>query len=303
MSATVYTGLDFTSTPSTILSSPSEHTSEMNTTDSDCFDVDFAIEAIGSSATAIRSIIDRSGRTSPPTTHYIKFTNVPPKTADMKFSKACRQMYNSDNRVLIVTVLSGPHEVASRLIDRSLYNAITAANISNREYLPSGSDRVVGIRCSKEPDGSFYPNTSPPPGIQAWPTIVVEVGLSESKRKLRADAAWWIANSEGQVNVVITVSIHKSAAEVVFEAIVLVHPVPTLRNGRRQYASTVRQSIVVSRQPGGQNQLISTTPHTPLKISCEELLRRPAVPPETDPDILVRDLEEIAWLIWQRQKV
>lgn len=132
---------------------------------------------------------------------------------------------------------------------------------------------------------------------------MVQVGFSESRRKLRADAAWWITISEGQVNVVITVSIPKSAAEVAFEAIVPAHPVPTFRNGRRRYASTVRQSIVVSRQPGGQNHLISTTPHTPLKISREELLRRPAVPPETNPDILVWDLEEIASVIRQRQGV
>lgn len=76
-------------------------------------------------------------------------------------------MYNSVTRVLIVTVPSGPHEVASRIIDCSLYNAITAANISNREYVPAGSDRVVGIRSSKESDGSFYPNTPPLPGMQA----------------------------------------------------------------------------------------------------------------------------------------
>ncbi|KAJ5777403.1 hypothetical protein N7520_000649 [Penicillium odoratum] len=298
----IIVGLDLSSNLPIILSSTFDLAAEMDTFDLDCFDVDLAAEAIGSSATTILSIITKLRKEARPATFYVKFTNVPPQVSDKELSKGCRQMFNPENRTLIVTVPSVQHEAAAGNFSRFFTQTTIAANIPIREFSSCGSTRVKGICCSKEPDGSFYVTNFPSTGGKQWPTVVVEVGLSESKRKPRADAAWWIANSKGEVNVVITISISKSIAKVVFEAIVLIHPTPMLRSGPR-YQSTVRQSIVLSRPLGGQNKPISTTPQTPLRISCQELLRRSAVPPETDPDIPVQTLEDIAWFIWKFQDV
>lgn len=40
-----------------------------------------------------------------------------------------------------------------------------------------------------------------------WPTVVVEVGLSESCRKLEEDVKWWLTESEGRVQTAVAVSI------------------------------------------------------------------------------------------------
>ncbi|CAI7655832.1 unnamed protein product [Penicillium glandicola] len=255
-----------------------------NTTDLDCFDVNFAVDAIGSSARGIRSILARLRKTPNLVTAYAKLTNVPPDVADLSLSKGCRQMYNPDTRYMIVTIPGKPHDA---VVD-TFWSLTTA--------------RIQGMVCSKEPDGSWTPENLPLGRSDTWPTVVLEVGVSESKKKLRADAAWWLANSDGQVHVVIIISVNQTMAEVTFETIVLQQPPTYMRNGRRQYRPEIRQSIVVSR--GGPGEPITTVPNTsPLIITLEEVLCRPANPPETDPVIPISSLERIASAAWRWQRL
>ena len=104
--------------------------------------------------------------------------------------KAYKQMFNPDNRTLIVTIRHGPHEIAASNRNAIFYFTALTANISNSGFVSKRSRRVKGSYCSKEPDESIYTFPDPPTGTKPWPTIVIEVGHSESKKKLRSDAAW-----------------------------------------------------------------------------------------------------------------
>lgn len=279
---------------------PSPLIEDMDDTNRDCFDVECAIEAIGSSARAMQAIISRLQKTPNLVTVYAKFTNVPPDIAKTKLSKGCRQMYDSDSRCMIVTVPGKPHGTAAGNFQAELILAARSANLARLFSCPLIA-RVEGTSRSKEPDGSWIPVNPPPRRGKTWPTIILEVGVSESKKKLRNDAAWWLANSEGLVNVVITVSINQALPEITFESIVLERPILAFRHGRPRYVPITRQSIVI-RRPGGPNQPITSVPNTsPLMISCEELLCRPPIPPETDPNIPITSLEWIASLVWDEQ--
>ncbi|KAJ5933445.1 hypothetical protein N7454_005774 [Penicillium verhagenii] len=275
-------------------------TLDLDDVDAACFDVELADEAIGSTVTAIRSVITKWQKKATPTTVFIKFTNVPPHIAEQKISKACRQMFDRGSQLLLITVPSGPHEWAARNFTDRFRLVIIAAGIAYCAVGTAGATRVEGSSCSKEPDDAMHP-ISPTP--LNWPSIVVEVGMSEFRTKLKADAAWWIANSEGRVNVVITIDVKPAVAEIVFQSIILRQPVPVFRNRRQRFQTEVRQSITVTRHPGGRTQPITTIPNTPLMISCQELLRRPAVPPEVDPNITVEALEDVAWMVWEKQNV
>lgn len=60
-----------------------------------------------------------------------------------------------------------------------------------------GSARTRGNVCSKEADwsmGPLNPSSTTIPLI-SWPSLVLEVGVSESLPQLRNDAQWWYANS------------------------------------------------------------------------------------------------------------
>lgn len=200
---------------------------------------------------------------------------------------------------MYVTILGKPHEAAVASFSLALAYAASAANIPDI-YTPLAGTRIEGT-VSKEPDGSWIPDSLPPTRDNTWPTIVLEVGVSQSKKKLRRDAAWWLANSQGLVKLVITASINRTAPEITFESIVLEQPISTARHSRRQYKPITRQSIVISRPPGGPNQPITCIPNSPLLISCEELLCHPPNPPETDIDIPVASLKRLALRVWRFQ--
>lgn len=38
-----------------------------------------------------------------------------------------------------------------------------------------------------------------------WPSLVLEIGMSESLPQLRADASWWYPNSDGNIRLVILI--------------------------------------------------------------------------------------------------
>ncbi|KAJ5684842.1 uncharacterized protein N7477_001187 [Penicillium maclennaniae] len=275
----------------TQISLPSPLVGDMDTTDLDCFDVECVVEAIGSSARAIRTILNRLRSTPNIVTLYAKFTNVPPDVAKLTLQKGCRQMYNPDTRGMIVTIPGKPHDSIAGEFYTEFAIAAYHANLV-RKFWSLARGRIQGTLCSKEPDGAWAPEQLPPGRSDTWPSIVLEVGVSESKKKLRADAAWWLANSNGQVQVVILISVNQTVAVVTFESIVLQQP-PT-------YIET-RQSIVVSRTPGGAGQPITTVPIVSLRITVAELLCRPPNPGEIDLQIPVSSLELIASAAWRWQ--
>lgn len=60
---------------------------------------------------------------------------------------------------------------------------------------------------SKQPDESFFFFPGPRQMVNgemvAWPTFVIEAGVMESLARLREDATWWFANSQGMVRIVL----------------------------------------------------------------------------------------------------
>lgn len=82
-----------------------------------------------------------------------------------------------------------------------------------RELVPIGSTRYQGSQSFKEPDAGYKP--LPAWGLVSdWPSIVFEVGQSESLSQLRTDAEWWLVNSGGQAMIALIISL-KSALSVI----------------------------------------------------------------------------------------
>ncbi|CAG8928573.1 unnamed protein product [Penicillium salamii] len=268
----------------------------------DRFQVPCEIEKIGSSAQVIRSSLLQLKKIPKLVTAYARFTNVPPDLAKLDFSKGCRQFYNSETRCLIVTVPGRPHEIAAGNFSFELNSVANSLNWI-RQFEPYRCARVETTSSAKEPDDSWAPIVLPPNRNDEWPTVVLEVGVSESIEKLHADAAWWLITSQGLVNLVITISIKKTVPQLTFEAIVRSEELDILRNDRHRYQTMIRQSIVVSRPSGDPAQPITCVPNEPLRISSEELLCRPSAPPGADPNIPVDSLKYIASRVWESQRL
>jgi len=57
-----------------------------------------------------------------------------------------------------------------------------------------------------EEGGSAYKPSAREKPID-WPTIMIESGFSESLKHLRNGANWWLTNSQGEVKIVVIISI------------------------------------------------------------------------------------------------
>jgi len=80
----------------------------------------------------------------------------------------------------------------------------------------------------KEGDESLAPRTRV--GSEQWPSLVVEIGYSESEKKLRRDARWWLTNSGGQTRFVITVKVRKNPLRLTMNCLKMAPPRYNLRN-------------------------------------------------------------------------
>ncbi|KAJ6110453.1 hypothetical protein N7486_002688 [Penicillium sp. IBT 16267x] len=116
----------------------------------------------------------------------------------------------------IDSLVGGPHESAVHNFNKEVEIVL---GLSNMEHTISalGTARMRGNSCSKESDGQWKPYINPP----AWPSVVMEVGVSESFNKLKADAAWWLENSRGQVRLVILISIDRTSPKIRYQTMVL----------------------------------------------------------------------------------
>lgn len=124
-----------------------------------------------------------------------------------------RILHDEDERLLIVKLMPGrPHEAAIDLL-RELFIAQVPSSLG---IFGLGAARCGEItRRQKEADQAYIPENRI--SHKDWPTVVVEIGVSESLPKLREDARYWLTNSGGQVFVVILISLSFSSKVVTWE--------------------------------------------------------------------------------------
>lgn len=249
----------------TTMSRHSDMSDDADSPDVKCFQElpDDTYEAIGSEVRAIRKIIREQQDLPIKVMKYLCFINVPPTIAEEVSLSSARHMFSYDTRSMIIKLVTGAHDAASRGLLCEVRDMVRDMGL-HRSIHPVGSKRVRGVSSSKEADESWVPTQHVPGRDAKWPTVVVEVGVSESYRKLKADAEWWLTNSKSDVNLVIIVSINRTTPNIKFEAVSL--DISSLRHQRPRYVPTIRQSITTSRR-GAQ---ITTSPAVALTIEFEE---------------------------------
>ena len=159
-------------------------------------------------------------------------------------------------------------------------------------------------RKGKQPDQCFWPATRQPTGdqLRGWPTLVIETGVSESLPKLREDAMWWFQNSNGEVCIVLLLSINKNQRTALLEKWQLAStntPRPMTRTTPIQLRQQVPppmpplvRQIPMAQQPFAHQEIqLTQTSRTggPLVLPFEALFCRP--PQGTEADITLAQQE------------
>jgi hypothetical protein len=116
-----------------------------------------------------------------------------------------RITYYKDPNLLIVKMPSLKHESAHFWFCTQFILKVVNMGISPFELCPVGATTYHDRISSKEGDSGYKPS-SRKDGTD-WPTIMIESGFSESLRHLRNDAKWWLTNSQGEVKIVVIISI------------------------------------------------------------------------------------------------
>ncbi|KAL3456198.1 hypothetical protein BJX64DRAFT_294305 [Aspergillus heterothallicus] len=243
-------------------------------------------------------IFEREYNPSMQADHWFVLTGVTQRVFDGHFSKpesgpfSCGLSFDPDlERLLIVMPLSKIHEVAGyeflKMVER-------ATRVVGMEY---GLSELSGgfespTMGTKVPDLAWQPMHIDPGRNYNWPTMVLEVALSESQAKLQSDVRWWFLAPppDGVVNILLTLRIARDKEEIVIDK--WERSVPHDRGH-------LEQRVVVSRTRRTGNISIQGSP---LVIGFEKLfLRPPLTPDEVDLQLDDWKLQFIAERIWRRQ--
>lgn len=120
---------------------------------------------------------------------------------------------------LIKIVPSASHEQINSDFTALVSEKLAAMGIhrSHRRWgLATTYQPTIG-RKGKQGDQMFLPTQRRPVSSQVidWPTLVLEIGVFESKPKLEENTKWWFNNSNGRVRIVLVILVRKH--RVVFE--------------------------------------------------------------------------------------
>ena len=165
------------------------------------------------------------------------------------------------------------------------------------DLMDMGATTYKGTSTKKEPDSCWRPLDARPNELD-WPTLVFEVGVSETLRKLRNDSRWWLANSQDRVKIVLLFKINRAARTIHIE-----------KWGCRP--ATLTYAPRLNRPPAqvpAQIQTVDThangvtgSPHAtppPLVLHFQNILLRQPVPPEQDMVYTAQNLQRLRNGIW-----
>lgn len=200
-----------------------------------------------------------------------------------------------DIDLLIVKVTpSGAHETAYGLLSEDFRFKLQGMGVLRGDLLNIGSTRYQGSQSFKEPDAGYKP--LPARGLVSdWPSIVFEVGLSESLSQLRADAEWWLVNSGGQVMIEIIISL-KPALSVIhiekwgfdFAQRPMTRAVANNASDPPQVPTCVQVIAIDRKKVTG----------APLILEFQKIFLRAPIPPELVVVFTAQDLTDWACLLW-----
>ena len=69
----------------------------------------------------------------------------------------------------------------------------------------------------KQGDNGWAPNRPPPGHDRKWPTVVLEVAVSESQSKLQSDVRFWLREGQEKVKLVFTLAVDRNSPKITID--------------------------------------------------------------------------------------
>ncbi|KAK2737867.1 hypothetical protein FQN55_000879 [Onygenales sp. PD_40] len=202
--------------------------------------------------------------------------------------------YEKPLHILVLKMPSEPREIVGGQFEDLM--AIKSAGMGvHNELVSRGGAGVTSSRRTKQPDCSYRPIHPPGTRTTQWPTLVVEVGYSESAAKLEADATWWLNDSgvNNGVQIAVTISIKQNKREIIFRKYERVHK--STRKQPDRMVPTIVQQITLSKPTDDAPVKVSSSPFV---LSFEKVLLRDPAAGEGDISFSENDLRTLADKVW-----
>ena len=204
------------------------------------------------------------------------FTKIEEKRHTIR--RGLRFTYCTDINTLIIKVPTREHERVTRAFSHDFVHRIEHMGLTDLDDLcDMGATTYTGRSTKKEADSCWRPIATRPNPLD-WPTLVFEVGVSETLNKLKADAKWWLANSRGRVKIVLLIKIDRVARTIHIEKWECRPAAHAYANRPPAQIPTEIQTIDIDAHGVVTGDPPATTP--PLVLHFRKLLLRQPVPPQ-----------------------
>ena len=194
--------------------------------------------------------------------------------------------FRATENLLLASIMPYEHSAAMGAFGNELIKALIPMGLGFALQTYSGAT-IKGDENSKQGDNGWGPNRPPPGHDRKWPTIVLEVAVSESVSKLQSDVRFWLREGQGKVKHVFTLAVDRNSPNITIDK--------WEPEGDREVCT---QHVTVYQ--GVHKHLYSTG--APLTIEFSKLfLCDPEIPREKDIRFCENDLKEIATILWLAQ--
>ena len=201
----------------------------------------------------------------------------------------------TDIDTLIIKVPTLEHERVAIIFTEEMTAWRLQMGLARRDFGGFGATKHRGRSTFKEADACFRPGIRP--NRLDWPTLVFEVGVSESLRKLRNHAQWWLSNSGGLVKIVLIFHVNRRPKTILVEKWECTQASITRASRSNRPAAQIPTKIqTITIDSNG----VTGKPSPPLVLHFQNLLLRQPIPPEQDLTFTAQDLQNLSNDIWAR---
>jgi hypothetical protein len=195
------------------------------------------------------------------------------------------ESYDPSVNQLLVRLSSGVHGTATARFTSIFYDWIRTGTEDDKYPVDAiGRSEVRGTSGkTKRPDCSWLPTHS---GLSMeYPSIAVEVAWSSTREKVEDDMRFWLTETEGQVNVALSITVYERGRIAVEEwGLKGTHVVPV-------------QKIEIVQKPAPNRRKVEGH----LSLDFEKIHKRPKQRSETDFVLTPDYMEKMAESIWRFQ--
>ncbi|CAG8074586.1 unnamed protein product [Penicillium olsonii] len=199
--------------------------------------------------------------------------------------------YNPATNILVAKMPEATHEQAAVAFNDMLMRALQPLGLE-REIRSWGAAKLTAADgTSKEANAGWGPRR-PPRGAPKRPSVVLEVGSSETSAKLRRDAHYWVDPARGKADMAIGVKVYAKKPQITID----------LWEWNSQRSRPIQRAHLTMMKSHGNVHFDPDQPTPQLSIPFNLFFRRPAEnKKERDIFFLTQELVEFATLVWEMQ--